>query len=211
MKLADLERFRNRGLCSGGLDAAYTLLGAQAEYATPRAMAEAYIAAGGDCADVLRVALLIAPDSASRIAAAMWPLARVSFGRLPAPLSAYAETLGPENWVAACEAACLARDSAATTAECGAYDRAVDAAESAATANAHDRIQGAVRAVRAYARFGRGLTDGEAVLSRAAGATARDEADFIGVTNAFDRAVEVQHIDDFHRVVAIVLDAVEAL
>ena len=102
MKLANLEKYRNCGLCeegirdfglcAEGLDRAYELLG-DVEHATPRAMVEAYLERGGDWKDVIRVAAFLTDDRSW-----VWLIARIVFERLPEPLNRYATTLGPDNW-----------------------------------------------------------------------------------------------------------------
>ena len=91
IRLADLAKYRNCGLCTEGLERAYVLLG-DVEYATPRAMVEAYLERGGDWKDVIRVAALLTSDRSW-----VWRIARIAFEILPAPLNQYSETLGPDN------------------------------------------------------------------------------------------------------------------
>lgn len=186
MKLADLERFRNRGLCADGLNDAYALLGAQTEYATARALAEAYICAGGDVANVLRVLLLLAPDSASAHAAA-WTLARITFEVLPAPLRGYAETLGPDNWREAHESAHAAAHALAR--------------EERRSAAAYTKEADFARAAQA--------TRAAAIASRAA--VFIDSDDLVPVRAVAAVATAARHAGGSRRIVAIVLNAVEAI
>ena len=92
MKVADLERYRDFGLCAGGLDKAYERLG-HGEYDTPRAMAKAYIDRGGAWLNVIRVAALLTNDRSW-----VYLVVRLVFEVIPAPLNEYATTLGPDNW-----------------------------------------------------------------------------------------------------------------
>jgi hypothetical protein len=98
ISIRDLELFRDKGLCSDGLDAAIQVLGESTTFPTFRAMAEAYLDLEGGhlIRNVVRAAALLAPEKIDR-----WELARLLFFNLPEPLGLYATTLGLDNWVQA--------------------------------------------------------------------------------------------------------------
>ena len=98
MRLTDLLKYRNCGLCEEGLEIAYALLDDE-EFPTPRAMAEEYLKRGGEWIDVLLVASLLTDDKSWA-----WDIVRIVFEILPDPLNRYATTLGPDNWKEAMEA-----------------------------------------------------------------------------------------------------------
>jgi hypothetical protein len=92
-KITDLERFRNDGLCSHGLDRAYEVLGEAVAYQSFRDLADVYMREINDIEDVVRAAGLLAPGKIDQ-----WVMARMAFEALPEPLNEYAMTLGPDNW-----------------------------------------------------------------------------------------------------------------
>ena len=96
ISIRDLEQFRDKGLCSEGLDAAIQALGESTTFPTFRAMAKAYLVGNWKFNNVVQAAALLAPGKIDR-----WELARLLFFNLPEPLGLYATTLGLDNWVQA--------------------------------------------------------------------------------------------------------------
>ena len=92
-KIADLDQFRDEGLCGRGLDWACEVLGEDVEYKSFRDMADVYMREGGDIEDVVRAVALLAPGKIDQ-----WVIARMAFEVLPEPMNVYAETLGLDNW-----------------------------------------------------------------------------------------------------------------
>ena len=95
ISIRDFEQFRDKGLCSDGLDDAIQALCESTTFPTFRAMAEAYLEWAGYrfIHHVVQAAALLAPGKVDG-----WELARCMFFNLPKPIKRYATILGPDNW-----------------------------------------------------------------------------------------------------------------